>query len=108
MELSSTQEMIDEIMDEFDFMKVYNVMKYLDWHVYLGNGDYALPSISDLKKFARKLMYDSITEFEDMAENDYVARTGPFMFEAHKENNLIDYMQLFFVVTSWDADFIKR
>ena len=46
------QELIDDIMDNFDFEKVHKVMTFLNWKWAMLDG-YAIPSISDIRSRAR-------------------------------------------------------
>lgn len=55
---------IDEIMDTFDFRKVHEVMKMLEWE-WMGNG---VPEEYDLRVGARKLMKNLI-DFKDGGVN---------------------------------------
>jgi hypothetical protein len=50
------QESIDEVMDNFDWEKVHRVMQAIDWKWYHADGEIVTPSISDLRRTARRLL----------------------------------------------------
>ena len=79
------QEVIDEIMDNFDFEKVHKAMTALDWK--WGKG---IPDVWELKKSARRLLKTSI-------EENTCIGTGGFLVD--KDG---DYISLKFVVAEWD------
>jgi hypothetical protein len=45
-----------DMQKQFDWQKVYNVMKLLDWHWHFNDNTMGIPSISTLQKNARYLM----------------------------------------------------
>jgi hypothetical protein len=92
------QELIDEVMDNFDFGKVAKTMKALDW--VWATTEFYIPEESDIRKHARGLLnkaYDGAISKED----NYTVATGGF--EAAYE---IDYkvLSLRFIVSSWETD----
>jgi len=48
------EEILDDLMDHFDFEKVHRVMEYLDWKWITPSNDLEIPSIPRLKKAARQ------------------------------------------------------
>lgn len=83
------QEMIDEIMDNFDFQKVRIVMIALDWRW----RDEVVPDLPELRRAARKLLKHCVKEVKNMG-------TGGFGAIIDCENGVLS---LEFVVESWDA-----
>lgn len=79
------QEIIDEIMDNFDFERVHKTMIALNWGC--GNG---VPDLSDIKKSAR-------CRLKTAMEENVSCASGGFFVE--KEG---DYISLKFVVAEWD------
>jgi hypothetical protein len=71
-------ELIDEILDEFDFEVVYRTMKALDWTWY---GSVESPTIGDLRRQARKLLQ------ELLRNNHCCVGTGGLF--AYKEDGLV-------------------
>ena len=92
------QELIDEVMDNFDFGKVAKAMKALGW--VWATTDFDVPEEPDIRKQVRELLnkaYDGAIS----KEGDYTTGTGGF--EAAYE---IDYkvLSLKFIVSSWETD----
>ena len=55
------QNKIDEILDNFDFVKVHKVMEHLDWKWSTENG-VRIPTIQELRVEARGLLKSTIKE----------------------------------------------
>lgn len=53
------QKLIDEVIDNFDFVVVHDVMITLNWNWYR-NGKKSVPSIKELKEEAKFLLEQSI------------------------------------------------
>lgn len=105
MEISNTQKLVDEIMDNFDFAKVAKTMQLLNWELYMG-GDFENREIPDefyLRSDARKMMYDFINRMEEYEGDSFTSHSGPFKIRITKENGKIDTITLDFVVTEWEA-----
>jgi hypothetical protein len=85
------KEIIDEILDEFDFEKVHKVMVALDWKWVDG-----VPTIGDLRRTARELLNDLVR-----GELRGVGTGGLY---AYMENGLIG---LRFEVTNWEVEVEK-
>lgn len=83
-------EIIDEILDEFDFEKVHRTMKALDWTWYGSDG---VPSIGDLRRQARELLQ------ELLKHNRYCVGTGGLF--AYR---MADTVGLRFEVTSYEVE----
>lgn len=69
------QEMIDEIMDFFDFDKVHKVMTMLDWKWALNNG-LEIPDKSIIRKHARRLLKEVLINKKN--EEYYYISSGGF------------------------------
>lgn len=95
----------DEILKNFDFTRVANIMamnvyknwntnEYTPWRMSLSYG-FHVPSVDDLRIIAVKLINSAIK----CPKSLYISRTGPFrVIKAH--GRLI----LDFVITSWSYD----
>ena len=83
-------ELIDEILDEFNFEDVHRTMKALDWTWY---GSDSVPSIGDLRRQARKLLQELLKD-----NNQCVGTGGLF---AYKEEGLVG---LRFEVTRYEVE----
>ena len=83
-------ELIDEILDEFNFQDVHRAMKALNWTWY-GSDD--SPSIGDLRRQSRKLLQELLKD-----NNQCVGTGGLF---AYKEEGLVG---LRFEVTRYEVE----
>ena len=86
------QEIVDEIMDNFDFERVHKTMIALNWG-WVDKDDcelFSTPEVYELKSHARKLLKRSI-------ENKESIKTGGFGVD--KDG---DYISLKFIVAEWD------
>lgn len=97
MSLSAQQvEMIDEIMDEFDFERVHRAMTVLNLSWTDREGDpFVIPSIGDLRREARRILQDCI-------EDGYAVYATRW-FEAYWDQEFT-HLQLKFVLTEWSAE----
>lgn len=91
------QELIDEVMDNFDFGKVAKAMKALNW--VWATTDFDVPEEPDIRKQVRELLnlvYDAAVR----TEGDYTVGTGGF-----EATYVIDHkvLSLRFIVSSWEA-----
>ena len=97
------QRMIANILNEFDFIKIHQVMVCLDWQWMYNNG---IPTIDGLRNAARKRIDSAIKGCigEGTANIPYSASSGGL--KATVEKNIygqIDFIELEFVVSSWDT-----
>jgi hypothetical protein len=83
-------ELINEILDEFEFEKVHRTMKALDWK---WSGCDGVPSIGDLRRQARELL-------QELLKHDYHL-TGTGGLFAYR---MADTVGLRFEVTSYDVE----
>lgn len=83
------QEMIDDIMDNFDFDKVHRCMTALEWH---WSGCDGVPEKSELRKCARKILKGCVERGH--------GGTGGFQVTIDREEGCLS---LSFVVEDWGA-----
>lgn len=88
------KEAIDEILDNFNFERVHNVMMHLDWDWASTDG---VPNISDLRKCARRLL-------KEVAYSEEYNSVGTGGLEAYKKDR---ELSLKFVLDYWDEEFTK-
>ena len=91
------KEMIDEIIDKFNFEKVLIAMTALDWQwqTTAGNG-YSLPTLQRLKAMARFLLNESIKET--------CVGSGGLEARYHtKDNSDSEYFELKFILCHEDS-----
>lgn len=86
---------IQEIIEEFNFEKVLDVMSYLDWR---WNGE--LPTYGKLMVEAYRLLELAYSECE-RGKKDFDVSTGGFSADAYYDGGDIK-LRLAFVLTSWD------
>lgn len=97
--MQDVRDTIDDIIDNFDFNKVEKVMTALSWK-WVNNGTQQQPEISEMRKYARKLI-NSIVNRIDEDNKTYTSACGGFRVSAIREDGKF-YIQLAFEVTTWD------
>ena len=104
--INPIDQMIDNIMDEFDFIKVQITMDYLGWK-WVGQP----VSIDMLKAEARRLLrgaaFSRLHEFKDEHwEQGIQNSTGGFQAMAwcDEDKTKITMLDLKFILTGWDCD----
>ena len=100
-------QMIDDIMDNFDFIKVQNAMFALDWK-WAGIG---VPTLDQLINEARQLLKTSAKlrlgdYLGEYWEEGIISATGGFQATAYCDENKtkIIMLDLKFVLTEWDSE----
>lgn len=93
---------IQEILSEFDWIKVHETMRALWW--YWAFTAKEIPQIVDLQLKARSLLNESVEAVLRSPKKKYTAITSTGGFEAKaqkfKDTDKI-YLELKFVVTTW-------
>lgn len=84
-------ELVEEILDEFDFEIVHRTMKALEW---TWHGSVESPSIGDLRRAARGLL-------QELLRNDSYHLTGTGGLFAYR---IADTVGLRFEVTSYEVE----
>lgn len=95
-----SNELVDKILDEFDFEKVKKTMDALEW-VYFDSPNETV-SVGELRRMARRLL-DEV--YDKPACPEYTIGCGGF--EAYRQMVVGDptkYLSLKFVVTEWYED----
>ena len=94
---------INEILDEFDFERVNDVMEAICWEWVMSDGRYGIPSIPELRKQSRRLLEETVSNLISSKETQYYIESGGFRAEANKyDDDPKIYIRLSFVVTSWE------
>ncbi len=100
---------IDDIMDNFNFHKVYQTMDALDWRWATVNGGTSTPDIDDLRASAKRLLQGAaesrLGAFKDAHwELGIINGTGGFQATAFcdRTKTKITGLDLKFVVSEWD------
>ena len=91
---------IKGILDNFDFVKVMEVMDFLNWTWVKGDNRY-FPDISDLKKCARSLLVEAVSEGEKKHKNFFIS-VGGFEVDFFYTKEEVNILQLRFVIEHWE------
>lgn len=103
------QELIDDVMDNFNFHKVHKVMKFLNWTWgFSANG---VPEIYELKETARRLLNECLYDLIQHGEDTWNISTGGFCVRAtnYKDAEVEDddsfrlSLKLSFELEDWDV-----
>ena len=97
----SREQLIDEIVENFNWDKVYKTMNVLGWIWVHSEGE--TPSTGRLITTATRLLRDAYDGAVKEQET-YLAGTGGFEAVCHVDEDGIYRLELRFVVTSWDVD----
>lgn len=77
----SKEQLINEVLDNFDFEKVHKVMTFLNWRwISLSEGTSEVPSIAKLVRSAQQYLsmaYDGLSKI-DHKESEYMTGSGGF------------------------------
>lgn len=93
--MKTEQDMIDEVMDNFDFDKVHKMMAAVGWKWAKEDGGYTVPDIQRLKKAARYLIKKAIKDdvidistggFEVQRGEDYIRLSWGPEYVAEQED----------------------
>ena len=74
------RDIVDEILDNFDFDKVVKVMEYLEWTWASTGGE--LVYVSDARKFARHLLTEALSKVKVNTNSEFNIESGGFRAEA--------------------------
>ena len=91
------EQMVTDVMEDFDFDKVHDVMVHLDWRWSIANGERTVPSSYRLMKTADRLLRETAAHYGD--KEFHAQGTGGFM--ASLDNGVL---ALQFILTETTAD----
>jgi hypothetical protein len=97
------QKMMFDIMNNFDYDRVRSVMKHLEWEWY-GKG---VPTVDDIRFAARERIESVIKNclLDANPNEEYISSSGGLKATAIKDDyGQITFLQLEFVLTSWDLN----
>ncbi len=107
--LDPVNQMIDKILDEFNFARVHKAMVALDWK-WASSKSY-IPSMDDLRETAESLLRGAaesrLGDYKgEHWELGIINGTGGFQATAYcdEDKTKIIALDLSFVVTSWDTE----
>ena len=105
--LDPVDEMINDIMDNFDWAQTHDVMEFMDWKW----RDKQVPSISEMKKSAERLLRKAaelrLGEYKSSYwEMGILAGSGGFQATAYcdETKTKITMLDLKFILNEWDAE----
>lgn len=97
-------DLVEEIMDNFEFEKVHEVMDALKWEWVDGNGHFRVPSEKELRRRASEMLYQTINSYltgimggEDINDPARISSGG---FECTFDG---ESLNLNFVLADWTA-----
>lgn len=105
--LEACEDQIEEILDEFDFGKVHNVITHLGW-TWHGKD---IPTVGDLRRTARRLLWEVVENSSDRGLPYRYAATGGFYAHANEGADAKGHwvrLRLAFEVTDWESDDEKK
>jgi len=97
------QTMMFDILNNFDFQKVYVVMKSLNWTWY----PKGVPTVDDITFSARERIESVIKNclLDAKPDQEYISSSGGLKATAIKNDyGQITFLELEFVLTSWDVN----
>ena len=104
----TVEDMINEIMEEFDFVKVERIMFHLNWK--WGGSDYRIPNIDELREAAEERLRNAVeSRLDDYRDKHHevgiISATGGFTATAwcNEAKTEITGLKLEFIVTDWDS-----
>lgn len=104
MDNDAIYETIEDILDEFDFMRVHAHMKHAKWEWLVPDGGLQVPTMQMLRRTARRLL---LSVAHKATDNGYMSSTGGFEAEGFKiEDSDVPYLTLKFVLTQWSNEHV--
>jgi hypothetical protein len=108
MKRKKLEDMIESVMEHFNWDRTEKTMRYLNW-TWAGVPGEGVPNIDDLKSNARYLIGNAIKgALEDKTLRpweSYFSATGGMKASVTKNKyNQINYINLEFILTSWNDD----
>jgi len=108
--IETVEDMIDEIIEYFDFDKVKTAMAALDWKWHIDDRGISVPTIKELKDKAREILESAaearLGEYKsELWEVPIISSTGGFYAQAwcNEDKTKITFLSLKFVVSEWDS-----
>lgn len=97
--IRQAQDNIDQIMDYFDFAKVVKTMEALNWQWGTAHSEDGIPTESEVRTFARKLLKQAAANIVSEKDNHSYLGCGGFVVRKYYDGTL----ELEFVVSSWSS-----
>jgi hypothetical protein len=97
---NSDHDAIWEVLQNFDFGRVHDVMTYLGW-LWTSNDQPRVPNINELRDAARQRCIDAIIAARKLGKEVY-SSSGGLEATAEIDEDGKTWLGLKFVVTDWD------
>ena len=95
--------MVTQVMEQFDFERVHNIMQYLNWKWAIGNGEMAVPNSYRIMKCADRLLRGVAQHYGD---DEFHSRgTGGFVASLDSECLTLQFI---LTETTIDSDDYKE
>lgn len=96
------EQLIEGILENFDFDKVRKVMEFLNWTWAILPEPNSVPSTYQLIKSAKQRLEEAYEYAMDNKRDGYSHSGGLKAFaEYNKKTGVVDYFELEFILTSW-------
>jgi hypothetical protein len=66
----NTQELINEVVAHFDYLKVHQTMNHLNWTWYYSQTETKVPSIGEIVFLSQRLLYDTVVRLSKLQLSD--------------------------------------
>jgi hypothetical protein len=100
----NTQELINEVVAHFDYLKVHQAMNHLNWTWYYSQTETKVPSIGEIVFRSMQLLNDVLKEVSKGRERAVIT-TGGFKATAIRHDDGFITLDLEFVLTDWSAGY---
>ena len=101
--MKTKEQLISEIVENFDWEKTHKAMKLLKWQWASTITDDGVPTTGNLIVTAMKLLQDAY-DGAMKEKQTYFSCTGGFEAVAHVDEGELWNLELQFVLTSWDVE----
>jgi hypothetical protein len=109
--IETVEDMIDDIIECFNFDKVHTAMAALDWKWGGKDGGVSLPNVKELKDTARERLVNAAKARLGSYKSEHwevpiISATGGFEAQAwcNEDKTKITYLRLKFIVAEWDSE----
>ena len=96
--------MVTDLMEDFDFETVHQVMVNLDWEWDIGNGEMAVPSTYRIMKTADRLLREAASHYGE--KNAFCTGTGGF--QATLDEGILTLQFILREYSTFHEDYINQ
>jgi hypothetical protein len=106
--LLKEKEMIENIINNFDFDRCLKVMEFLNWEWWCPNDSILkIPNMDELKESAKGKLHRAIEGCKELKKGEYSYNVSSGGFKASAFKNRyghINFLTLEFILTEWEDD----